>query len=546
MPQRQIPQPQISARSQGIASTHEPSSNSLCLCALWGLLLLLPLLLLVLSPRPVHAQANNYQDFIIGPQAVGLGGAFTAIADDPTASYYNPAGLTQLKGTRLGLSLTAYGLEYRYTRSGLSRGDQQADLDRLGFVSLPTQLGFARPFGKKDKYGRRVWSIAFTILSPWRSNFRFRQGIRDARSSFNALYAVNQSRQTFMAGPSLARRFGRFSVGASLFYAHHSMSSSLTQTGTLRLCQQGRCQPDQSYTLLSTIDGFSGSFNFRFGALYQLNPQWRFGLMTSLSSFRVLGSVDYRLQRIQTSLDKKSLREDFEIQESVALRRPLPWEIRLGAFYAPRPHLQFSLDLTFYPPQSFELLAFENKRVPEMLQHPNRIRRNPIANVNLGSRIYLKPNVPLSFGLYTNLSSADPVKVTPDSNFQSVLNATKDCQFKACLSYQHNIGFTAAIGFVLGRGVVDIGLDVAYGRGYTQRLSFTAQQEFQWVQSEKIVVYLYLSGAVQALNRSVKDIIRNLQKRLKRLQNKDKDEENKEQGDDGTQARPKPAQRPRL
>jgi len=35
--------------------------------------------------------------FGIGSKATALGGAFSAYADDPFATYYNPAGLTQIQ-----------------------------------------------------------------------------------------------------------------------------------------------------------------------------------------------------------------------------------------------------------------------------------------------------------------------------------------------------------------------------------------------------------------------------------------------------------------
>ena len=37
-----------------------------------------------------------------------MGGAFTAVADDSSASYYNPAGLAKIKENRLELSATSY------------------------------------------------------------------------------------------------------------------------------------------------------------------------------------------------------------------------------------------------------------------------------------------------------------------------------------------------------------------------------------------------------------------------------------------------------
>ncbi|HRU38780.1 MAG TPA: hypothetical protein P5511_02795, partial [Candidatus Goldiibacteriota bacterium] len=39
---------------------------------------------------------NKYNPFGSGARAIGMGEAFTAIADDATAIYYNPAGLAQL------------------------------------------------------------------------------------------------------------------------------------------------------------------------------------------------------------------------------------------------------------------------------------------------------------------------------------------------------------------------------------------------------------------------------------------------------------------
>jgi len=36
-----------------------------------------------------------------GARAAGMGGAFTAVADDASASYWNPAGLSQLKNTEV-------------------------------------------------------------------------------------------------------------------------------------------------------------------------------------------------------------------------------------------------------------------------------------------------------------------------------------------------------------------------------------------------------------------------------------------------------------
>ncbi|HID92967.1 MAG TPA: hypothetical protein EYP60_02615 [bacterium (Candidatus Stahlbacteria)] len=45
------------------------------------------------------AYAGEFLHMGVGARPIGMGGAFTSVADDPSAGYWNPAGLTQLSGT---------------------------------------------------------------------------------------------------------------------------------------------------------------------------------------------------------------------------------------------------------------------------------------------------------------------------------------------------------------------------------------------------------------------------------------------------------------
>ncbi|ADR18253.1 OmpP1/FadL family transporter [Calditerrivibrio nitroreducens] len=49
------------------------------------------------------AYSNGFQINEQGAKALGMGGAFVAQADDPSAVYFNPAGITQLEGTQFSL-----------------------------------------------------------------------------------------------------------------------------------------------------------------------------------------------------------------------------------------------------------------------------------------------------------------------------------------------------------------------------------------------------------------------------------------------------------
>jgi long-chain fatty acid transport protein len=70
--------------------------------------------LAVAFAAPDHCLAAGFLLFEAGARALGMGGAVTARADDPTAVFFNPAGITQLDGTRLslGTSLIFTGTDF--------------------------------------------------------------------------------------------------------------------------------------------------------------------------------------------------------------------------------------------------------------------------------------------------------------------------------------------------------------------------------------------------------------------------------------------------
>ena len=57
--------------------------------------------LLVVMFSATSAMAAGFRLPIAGAKAMGMGFAFTAQADDPSAIYYNPAGILQLEGTNV-------------------------------------------------------------------------------------------------------------------------------------------------------------------------------------------------------------------------------------------------------------------------------------------------------------------------------------------------------------------------------------------------------------------------------------------------------------
>lgn len=99
--------------------------------------------------RPVDASATKYAgEFLsigVGPRALAMGGAFTGVADDVTAGYWNPAGLAGATRRMAAImhSEQLSGLAYDYFAYAQSRGTAQratgfaVSIIRLGLDDIP-------------------------------------------------------------------------------------------------------------------------------------------------------------------------------------------------------------------------------------------------------------------------------------------------------------------------------------------------------------------------------------------------------------------------
>ncbi|MBT8341441.1 MAG: hypothetical protein HKP58_20380, partial [Desulfatitalea sp.] len=68
-----------------------------------ALLSMILAIVLILTAWPADSQARPYTSFFRGVRPLGMGGAFTAVADDENALFYNPAGLSSISMLNVGI-----------------------------------------------------------------------------------------------------------------------------------------------------------------------------------------------------------------------------------------------------------------------------------------------------------------------------------------------------------------------------------------------------------------------------------------------------------
>jgi long-chain fatty acid transport protein len=118
--------------------------------------------LVTLALGPSAASAVGYRLPNQDPDAIARGNAFVATADNPSAIYYNPAGITQLDGQSVRAGVYAVEGGYQYESPTGAKYDAKSEFNfvpQLYYVFSPNDfplsfgLGFYAPYGLSLDWG---------------------------------------------------------------------------------------------------------------------------------------------------------------------------------------------------------------------------------------------------------------------------------------------------------------------------------------------------------------------------------------------------------
>lgn len=177
--------------------------------------------------------------------ATGRGNAFVATADNPSALYYNPAGITQLEGTRLSANLYTVSLSSRYDGP---LGSATIDEDPVPVPSLYATW----------KAPDSPWAFGFATYAPY--------GLASEWADNSALrpFATRNEQSVQTYNLSAARRFSpSLSLAASLTWNH--LTTDLRRSPGVPV----------------RFEGSGGAAGANLGALWRINEQHQVGLSYS-------------------------------------------------------------------------------------------------------------------------------------------------------------------------------------------------------------------------------------------------------------------------
>ena len=211
---------------------------------------------------------------LIEQSASGMGNAFAgaaATAEDASTVFYNPAGMSQIKGTQVTVGAHLIDLSVKFSNSASTKpaaivtnplGGNGGD---AGDQAVVPNLYFVMPIGDRLNFGIGA-NVPFGLKTEYDDNWAGRfQGIKTDIKTYN----IN---------PSLSFKVtDTFAIGAGVNYQH--LDADLTNAVVLGPNTEGRAK----------LDANDDAWGWNIGVLFQPTPATRIG-----ASYR--SKLDYKLE----------------------------------------------------------------------------------------------------------------------------------------------------------------------------------------------------------------------------------------------------------
>ncbi len=380
-------------------------------------------LILFVAPT-VFADDLHYVNMLVGNRAAGLGGAYTAISDDPTGCFYNPAGIAFSPYTSLSASVNAFSTSTKTYKDALRDvNGNTLDWEQESSSLLPNFFGMVRKFGP-GKLGLS-YAVSDSIQR------RQKQTFRNIKSIFPDNYIetysinINDNDKTYLFGPSYSYKFfDSFSFGATFYIYYRDMEIIRTQ---LLQFEQGE------HTLLNFYETKTAwGYKPILGLIWEPFDKLAIGLSASKV---YITSSDHGQQIILRDTSGTyayhDVNEIYFARLSDTEKDKFPLATSLGLAYFASPRLLLSADIKYY------------EKVSD---------KEAVNNYSLGTEYYFTDSFAVRAGFFTD-----------NANTPSLSSAITDQQ-------EHIDIYGASLSFTVfhKRSSITLGMSYALGQGKAQ------------------------------------------------------------------------------
>jgi long-chain fatty acid transport protein len=335
------------------------------------------------------AVGGGYQLNEQGARAVGMGGAFVANASDPSAIYYNPAGLTSQKGINilLGGNLILPSTTFKGPLPSTTETSTESQ------VFTPINIYGTYQINDKLVVGLGVFN-PFGLGTEWPEGWAGRQ------------LAVKSDLQTWYINPSVGYKINdQVSIGIGVSYVY----------GSVKLTRKVYF-PGQAY-FNASLEGTGSAYNINFGILYKPMDELSLGLSYRLKT-DIEFSGDMKFTDVPTAI------ASFFPGGTGKATLPMPGNLQIGIAYKATEDLTLEGDLQYIQWSAYDKLSLDIPAVylpagapyyGAMTQGPSTSVKDWVDNVALrgGIEYKLDPETILRCGVILDLTPQPPSKSEP-------------------------------------------------------------------------------------------------------------------------------------
>ena len=335
---------------------------------------------MMLGFLPSFIFAGGFQINEHGARAMGLGGAFTAIANDASSIYWNNAGMTQLTGTNfmLGTALIAPSSQFRGVTPAVTKNYMKSD------IFFPSHLFITQSINES-------FAIGIGLTTP------FGLGTEWSDGWVGRYLALKTQLTTFWVPVTVAYKvLDNLSIGASFVY-------SFADVTITRNSSQTPFEGD-AYVDLQGDDSFA--YGYTFGIMYK-----PIEILSIGASFR--SEVEYEFEGTATTTGAEQLMEIGALPNgAITAKLTTPMNIVGGIAVQVIPQLKLSADYQWIGWSSYDTLAVKFVDDPEDNVASPRLYKNSFI-VRFGAQYDISDQFSLLGGIYYDQMPVEPQYVNP-------------------------------------------------------------------------------------------------------------------------------------
>lgn len=380
------------------------------------------MLILGIASGSAIADEYHYWNPVVGERSSGMAGAYTAVSDDASGLYYNPAGVVYSTGNNLSASINTFSVTNKKYLGAI--GD--ASWNRRSTLFAPNYFGVIQHAG---------WgTVGFSYALP--DSIQEDQD-QDFPSSAAAVRRFNFKREdnTYHLGVTLAKEVSdSFSMGGSLYY--HMRKNKFISNQYVQ-------KPDGTY-VWDNLYFQTEEYGLKplLGMIY--TPKGgKFSLALTATQTTLLGDASFSQETAKVDYASAASTYSYASSDN---KRQYPANITLGYAWFPESSFLLAVDASYFTAVTDGIFG----------------NRKSIINYRVGAEYYPVQTIAVRGGLFTNFANTNAA--------DRIARQTEHVDL---------FGGSISIGYSHKNTLVSIGAIYQFGNGQAQIVDATSTQTLE-------------------------------------------------------------------